>query len=709
MNALAQVLDFGVASRIAFSILFVLLILLFLYTFWYRLQIMFKTKGQKMRWDQPLRRVGLALKFAFGQYRMPQELAPGLLHMAIFYGFLTVSLRTIMLTIVLITGDSQFHLWILGPDNIVGQMYTLGKDIMTVVVATAAVVLIWRRLVTRPKRFEGAHNYEASAILLWIFLLMLSDFLVEASQLALEAHLGEAGGHWFMPFASLASGAFIGASQSTLALLWKTNVWIHITLVWLFLNYLPLGKHFHVITAIPNVFFQRLEPYGALATVHNIEEEFEKEEPSVGVKDLEDVSWKEIFDVYTCTECGRCVPQCPAFDTGKPLSLRDVNMSIKAHLYDKGPYITGRKKNPDGSEPVYEGQQLTGGAISTETLWACNLCRDCEERCPVFIEQIPRIVQMRQYLVMMEGDMPNELNNLFKGYERNSNPWNIGFDKRGDWITEDVNIPVMAELSAKEQEEIEYLFYVGCMGSYDDRSIKITKALIDILNAAGVKAAVLGPEESCCGETVRRLGNEFLGQVMVQQLVETINQYPIKNIVASCPHCFNTLKNEYPEFGGNWNVVHAQQLVAELIEGKRIDLKYPVNASISYHDSCFLGRYNNVYEAPRDIIGAIEGLQLKEPELHKSQGYCCGAGGGRMWLEEGKEKVNYHRFKQLDELGCDIIGASCPYCNTMLTDGSKGVDRDEDVKVKDVLELVVEAMNGPKKKGAPQEEPAPEG
>ena len=267
---------------------------------------------------------------------MPQELAAGLLHMAIFYGFLTVSLRTIMLTIVLITGDSQFHLWVLGTDNIVGQIYTLGKDVMTVAVAVAAVILIWRRLVTRPKRFEGAHNYEASAILLWIFLLMLSDFMVEASQVALETQLGGAANHWYMPFASMGAGAFGMAAESTLTWMWKTNVWVHITLVWLFLNYLPLGKHFHVITAIPNVFFQRLESYGALETKHNLEDEFEKEEPSIGVKDLEDVSWKEIFDVYTCTECGRCVPQCPAFDTDKPLSLRDVNLSMKAHLYEKG-------------------------------------------------------------------------------------------------------------------------------------------------------------------------------------------------------------------------------------------------------------------------------------------------------------------------------------------------------------------------------------
>ncbi len=694
-EALRRYLDLSTTSQIAFIVLFALLMLFFAYTIFYRYQLMMLAKKKDIRWDNIGERFWGMIKYAIGQYRMPQDIPAGILHMAIFYGFLTVSVRTIMLTIVLITGNSQFHLWIFGPDNLFGQLYILGKDIMTVVVAFSALWLAWRRVVTRPKRLEGSKTWEATLILFWIFTLMLTDYLVEASQIALERdHLKFIEGSvWFMPFASMGSYIFSGASASTLAMVWKVSAWIHITLVWTFLNYLPYGKHFHVITAIPNVFFRRLTPPGRLEPMPNLEEELEKEDPRIGLKDIQDMSWKQIFDVYTCTECGRCTVNCPAFDTEKPLSMRDVNNTIKHYLYEKGPYLLGKKTKPNGEDPEFDGPtQLVPEVLKPETIWACTLCRECEDRCPVFIEQVPRIVEARRYLTMMEGDFPQELNNVFKGFERNSNPWNLGFDKRADWITDDLDVKIMSELSDDERKEIEFLFYVGCMGSYDDASIKITKSLVKILNAAGVKFAVLGVEETCCGETARRVGNEFLGQMMIEQLVETLNGYGVKKIVTTCPHGYNTFKNEYPDFGGNYEVWHAHELVAKLISEGKIKLKHSIEGVITYHDSCFLGRYNEVYDAPREIISAIPGLTLKETERNRNMAYCCGAGGGRMWMEEKEPRINYRRFDELASTNANLIGTSCPYCNTMITDGSKARNKEDDIKVKDLLELVAEAM-----------------
>ena len=691
MQELSELLNFGAASRIAFSVVFAGLMLFFLYTMFYRLQLMMLAKAKEVRWDNLGARMVLMFKYAIAQYKMPQDLLPGLLHVAVFYGFLTVSLRTVMLTIVLITGDSGFDLWILGHDNILGQLYALGKDIMTIVVGVSVLWLAWRRVVTRPKRLKGIHTVEATMILLWIFVLMLSDYLVEASHIRLQGSLGiiaPDAGHWYMPFASLGTGMLSGMTNETLALVFKVNVWIHICLVWTFLNYLPYGKHFHVLLAIPNVFMGRMTPNGRLSPIKDIEQEFEKEEPRLGVKDLKDLSWKHLFDVYTCTECGRCVTECPAFDTDKPLSLRQLNMTIKEYLYKEGPALLATTTAEGG----HQGPQFTGEVIKTETIWACTMCRDCEQRCPVLIEQVPRIADMRRHLVMMEGDIPAELNNVFKGWERNSNPWNLGMDKRGDWITEGVDAPVFAEMSPEEQAQVEYLFYVGCMGSFDDRSIRITKSFIHILNKAGVKFAVLGMEESCCGETARRLGNEFLGQVMMQALVETINQYKVKKIVATCPHCFNTLKNEYPDFGGKWEVIHSHHLLADLIAQGRIKLTKAIDATITYHDSCFLGRYNDVYDEPRDLIRAIPGLKLAETRRHGHEAYCCGAGGGRMWMEEHQPRVNQKRFDELFETKPCLIGTSCPYCNTMVTDGAKAREQEENLKVKDLVELVEEAM-----------------
>lgn len=678
-------LNFGALSMWLFLGFTLVLVGTFMYSAYYRIQIM--ALGQPdNRLDNIPQRVWMAVKYGILQYKMPRELSSGLLHIFIFAGFMVLSVRTTLLfgQAVFGAGFDLHNIPLIG--GLVGGLYHYVKELVVIGVLIGVVGFMWRRMVSKPLRMQNIVVWEPVLILCWIGGLMIADILTEAGLHAADPTITA------LSLGGLLHGAF-GFSASTGAVLWEAGVWVHSMMVLIFLNYLPYGKHFHVITAIPNVFLSRTEPVGRLRPVENLEEKVEKmeEDPSivVGYKNVENYTWKEILDLYSCTECGRCMPQCPAWSTDKPLSLKRVNQESKKHLYERAPYLLGKKTKPDGTKCEYEGPQTAGGAISAETIWACTLCRDCEDRCPVNIEQVPRIVELRRYLTMFEGNMPEELNNTFRGWERNSNPWGLGYDKRGEWIDESVPVKTLAE-----NPDVEYLLYVGCMGSFDDRSTRVTKALCRILDKAGVSFGVLGMEEQCCGETARRLGNEFLGQMIVMANIEVMQGYNVKKIISFCPHCFNTMKNEYADMGMKFEEVwHAVDFVSHLIKEGRISLKADDLGTIAYHDSCFLGRYNEIYEQPRDLIARCGGT-VKDPSLHHNESFCCGAGGGRMWMEEEKPRVNDRRFAEIMSSTGEpkLIGVSCPYCLTMLVDGSKNADKEEYVQVKDVLELVADRM-----------------
>jgi Fe-S oxidoreductase len=513
-------------------------------------------------------------------------------------------------------------------------------------------------------------------------MLMLTDMGIDSARRALTISPGA----WSAPVASVLA-QFLNSSSAPGVYRW--SLWAHCLLILGFLNYLPFGKHFHIITSFPNVFFSRLGPHGRTEPIHDLESTMEKAMESgggLGVRQVEDQSWKMILDSFSCTECGRCVPQCPAWATGKPLSLRDVNISTRKHLMAKFG-VLGGKLPPAGSPDAWDGQPLTGGAIAEETVWSCTMCRDCEERCPVLIEILPRIVEMRRHLNMMESSFPPELNKLFTAIERQSNPWGISQADRGKWL-EGTEIRRMAD-----DPNVEYLFFVGCMGSYDARSIKTSLALAAILQSAGIRFGVLAEEECCNGETVRRLGNEYLAQSLIQANVETFERYKVRKIVTNCPHCFNTLRNEYPDFGGCYQVEHAVDLVARLLTEKRIRLQPGSSLPVAFHDPCFLGRYNAVFSQPRSLIHD-SGALLREPSLSQRQSFCCGAGGGRMWIEEHEPRVNTARFDEIYS-SCrqpSTIAVACPFCRTMLSDASKSRGKDEEVQVKDVVELVAERL-----------------
>ena len=555
------------------------------------------------------------------------------------------------------------------------------------------------------------------------------------------------------PAGSLFAVALAGVSRETLIVLAHAGFWTHASLVLIFLNILPYSKHFHVITGIPNVFFRNLEPRGRLPLVATsaeaigekvmkAAEEPEKAEP-VGISRVEQFTWKAILDFYTCTECGRCSDNCPAHKTGKLLSPKKLTLNLRDNLYGREHELleAKAKAESDGVNGVNgaphegaEGQpadtELSGGqtalgeaaageaasrelvpnVIHPDVLWACTTCRACEEQCPVMISYVDKIVDMRRHLVLVKGEFPNELGGPFQAMEVNGNPWNLARMDRANW-TEGLDIPMMSD-----NPKAKVLYWVGCAASYDDRAKKIARATARLLQAAKVDFAILGQEETCTGDPARRAGNEYLFAMLAEQNVATLNGYKdqggIKTIITACPHCFNTLLNEYPDFGAKFEVVHHTDYLLGLVAERKLKPKKAVNGKVVFHDSCYLGRYNDVYEQPRDILKSIPGVQLVEAEgWNKQKGLCCGAGGAQFWMEEqNKDRVNVKRTLQLIQTEAKTIATACPFCTTMISDGLKAHGKEESIRQLDVAELLLEscALDQPKKDRAPAQETAAE-
>ncbi len=633
--------------------------------------LLLKTAKPIDRFKNASERLCKAILFAFGQKRILSDAQTGFMHAFIFWGFCVLAFRTITLF-----GKGFTHTFLDSFTNsTIGQYYFIIKDVFVILVTVMIVYAAIRRLFIKPKRLDQSN--EALLILFFIFTLMVTDMVMDGVEFYVEgakvAFLGKA-----------FSGFFANMSVAARETVYTVSWWIHIITLLVFLNELPISKHFHVITAIPNVYFQNLENSGVIENVENLEELFESDDEDIplGISKITDLTWKQYFDLYTCTECGRCHEFCPTFLTDKPLSPKRLNDKLKHFLYDNQKTLLAGKGD--------ELPEIIGDVVSEDEIWDCTTCGRCETACPVFIENIPRIIDMRRKLVMVDSNFPSELQTAFTGMERNGNPWNIGMNKRFEWA-EGLDIPTMAEV--ENPEEIEVLFWVGCAGSFDERGKKISQAFAQILKKAGVKFACLGEEESCCGDFARRSGEEYLYQTLAMQNVETINEYKIKNIVTICPHGFNTLKHEYKEFGGEYNVYHHTEFIAKLIKENRIQLSGEVKKKITYHDSCYLGRHNGIYDEPRDILESISGVELKEPSLNREKGLCCGAGGGRMFMEEDRgSRINHKRLEDIKETANpEEICTACPFCMTMLTDAAKETG-DETLITRDIAEIVAEAI-----------------
>ena len=466
--------------------------------------------------------------------------------------------------------------------------------------------------------------------------------------------------------------------------------WTHLAVILVFGNFLPYGKHFHIITGLPDVYVRALPP--ASSALRKLD--LEREDAAFGAATVKDLSWKEGLDVYSCTECGRCQTHCPTYVTGKPLSHKEVNRALKQHLVEKAPELATlwRARDPAARETAAAALPPLSEVIPPATLWACTTCGWCETACPVFIENIPRLVDMRRQKVLVDADFPDEAARIFRNIETQGNPWGIGSNRRTEWC-QDLDIP-----RAGDGGSYEWLFFVGCAGAFDDRQKKVSRAIVQILRQAKVSFAILGEEETCHGEAARRLGNEYLYQTQAAASVERLNAHGVKKILVQCPHCLNTIKNEFPQFGGNYEVVHHTELIARLVaEGKLAVGPAALldGRPVTFHDPCYLARHNGVTEAPRQALAAA-GARLQEMPRNRRQGFCCGAGGGRMWLEERLgTRVNQNRVGEaattLGEAG-GVVAVGCPFCMTMIRDGVNETGREEKLRVHDVAEIVASGL-----------------
>ncbi len=658
--------------------------------------MMVGTSDKTMTWDfaSLKTRVINTVVYAFAQKKMARPggkyNAAGIAHIAIFGGFSVLLLNTIVLI-----GRGFVPEWslfgLLSHEHILGQLYSFIKDLFVAAVVLGTLLFFYYRLVKKPQRMTL--TFEGILILGIISTMMLAEFLYVASHGALlDLSAGrEVTWRWYEPIGS-GLGLLLGSEtfRSWLLVFESAGFWWHTGWVLLFLNLLPFSKHFHIITAVPNVFTASLAPRGQLPNVDDIEGKIEREE-AIGFGKIEDLSWKNYLDLYTCTECGRCSDNCPAFTTGKKLSPKHLTLALRDHLYDLEPHFLGTHGldsltttdtselhvhgNPPegGYHRKLESVNLIGDLIHPEVIWACTTCRACEEQCPVNISYVDKIVELRRHEMMIKNAFPADLAKAFRGMEVNGNPWNLPAMDRGGWSKGlgDEGFPIRF---LADHQDAEVVYWVGCAAEYDDRAKKVARSVAKLLSHAGVDFAVMGNDATCTGDPARRAGNEFLFQMMAQQNVETLNGYGVqkKTVITACPHCFNTLKNEYPSFGGKYDVVHHSEFLNGLIARGKLKPEKRIDAKVTYHDSCYLGRYNDVYESPREVLRAIPGIELVEVEYwNKNRGLCCGAGGAQMWKEEehGKERVNKKRTLQLLETGADKIASGCPFCMTMVTDG----------------------------------------
>jgi Fe-S oxidoreductase len=634
----------------------------------------------EVRWDHPGERLRTVLVDGFLQQRMVRrEFKPGVMHAALFLGFLSLLLRKLQL--IVIGYDETFTL-----PGAAGGAFAFFKDLVELAVVAAVAYAFYRRLVLKPARLEP--NREGLLILALISLIMLTDFAFDGFRFALlsGADAGIAHERSSAPVGGALASLFASLPAGTLETGYRLSYWLQMVTVFSFLVLLPVGEHFHIVTALPALFFRRGRPCNEVPAVDLetlMSDDGEAEEMKVGVRSVADLTWKDGLDAFTCTECGRCKDACPTFLTGKPLSMKWVNDSLKHHLLQQ------RKAVLAGGEAAAALPPLVPDVISEDTLWACTTCGYCEAACPIHLEHLPRFFRLRQHRVMMDGEFPHELKAVFHAYEVQGNPWGLPAETRGDWARE-LDVPVAK--SADDVAALDYLFYVGSAESFDPRGQKIARAFATLLARAGVRFAVLGPDEPSTGECVRRAGNEMLFQELAGKLVETLNGLGVKRIVTCDPHAFNSLKNEYPAFGGHWEVVHHSQLIARLLHEGRLPLEAR-EQRIVLHDPCYLGRHNAEFDAPRSVLAAATGRAPDECALHREKAMCCGAGGGRMWMEETiGQRINVLRTEQVLAGSPEVVATACPYCAVMLGDGLKSLGREAEVQVRDIAEIVAERL-----------------
>jgi Fe-S oxidoreductase/nitrate reductase gamma subunit len=696
---------------------------------------MLRSRKPDARFDHVGERIKAFFVYVIGQGRLLRWPYAGILHALIFWGFLVLLTAIVQGIIEAVWLGFRFDMVPIAP------VIAAAQDVFAVAVLTGVLMALVNRLVINPTRFRGSHRRDAVLILVWIGTLIVCMQLSVATLIA-EGNAPQALAH-FRPFASALSRLFtpVGADSSVLVGLHGLFFWAHLTLVFTFLVYLGYSKHLHIVSAAPNVFFKKVRPKGELPgldieAVMNAEDEADQH---FGPVTLEHFSWKDMLDLYTCTECGRCQTHCPAYNTGKVLSPKTLITDMRDHLYENiaggyaatthdahiaqghdlegrplpgaavmwttGDHESGARHDlPGHFQPSWIDPEqvaaaveknggdrpLFGGTIADETLWACTTCGACMDQCPVLIEHVPKIIEMRRHLVLDESRMPKQAETALRGIENVFNPYGLSHQTRADWAAD------LGVQFAADKPDAEYLYWVGCAGSFDDRAKTIATALVKILQAGNVDFAILGTEEKCNGDPARRIGNEYLFQERAKENVAVLSRYNVRKIIASCPHCFNTFANEYGEFGGDYEVLHHTQVIEQLLKDGRVTLDPAKRQeeTITYHDSCYLGRWNDIFAPPRDILEQIPGLKVVEMARNRNEGMCCGAGGGRMWMEEDQPRVNHKRVEQAAATEATKVATACPFCLSMFDEGIASKQIGDQLAVDDIAVYVARSLAG---------------
>ncbi|OGX61568.1 MAG: hypothetical protein A2189_05785, partial [Paenibacillus sp. RIFOXYA1_FULL_44_5] len=650
-----------------------------------------------------------------GQKKLLKDKKSGIMHVIFFYGFIMLQFGALDLI-----AKGLFGVHIPFPAY---SAFGFMQELTVALVLFFTGYATYRRYIEKLKRLKK--DWKSSIILFLLFFLMVFVLFSLTFERVWQGEAVSA----YAPLSSLLSLLFMGMKPAAAKVLFYLFWWLHLLDLLVFLVYVPQSKHFHLLMAPINVILRRTNSPGQLKSLNLDDEDAE----SFGVSKIEDFTQKQMIDFYACVECGRCTNVCPAASTGKWLSPMHMIVKMRDHLTEKGRALTSKSPwmpafafdqndvhqfNRDQTaapsiaveeitdiEPTIRSQKkswnktnlnvlemnLIGDVMTEDEIWACTTCRNCEDQCPVDNEHVDKIIDLRRHLVLMEGNIPSGGQRAMQNIERQGNPWGISRSDRAKWTEHigEASVPTV-----KQNPNFEILYVVGSMGSYDTRSQKVSEALVKLMHEAGVNFAILGNEEKNSGDTARRMGNEFLFQQLCKENIEIYQKYNVKKIVTACPHTYNTLKNEYPEFGLEAEVIHHTELLATLIQQGKLIPQFEVKERITYHDSCYLGRYNEVYEVPRNVLRAIPGVEVVEMERNRENGMCCGAGGGMMWMEETGKRINLARTEQALLVEPTVIASACPYCLTMLEDGTKLMEVDEKVKTRDIAEILADSVFG---------------
>ena len=611
-------------------------------------------------------RVGGLIVYVFGQSKMFKDLRAGLMHAGIFWGFLVLTIGTADIA----TGGAIQGLVSWPLDGTLWAVIVLSQNVVAVIVLVAIAYAFWRRLVVRPERLTLSRD--ALVILAMIGGLVAAELLATSFEAAWSGDVRGAlvSDAIAVPLRSL--------DRSVLDAGFGLTWWLHVGLIAAFLVYLPSSKHLHIATSFFNVYFRKLAPRGELPAM-----DLEREDQTFGVRTIADLGWKDLLDGFTCTECGRCQDACPAHATGKPLNPKEMvmgirHMTVKAErglpLIPDSPTVRETYGLADGPNAAAVAKPIVDDAIPYDAVWDCVTCGACVEACPVLIEHVDKIVDLRRNLVLEDSRFPSELSLAFRNMENAGNPWGEARSARLAWTKGlSFEVPTVAGLAAAGRlDELDVLYWVGCAAAFDERNRRVARAVVTCLRAAGIRFAVLGQEESCTGDPARRMGNEYVFQMLAAANIDTLKRYGMerRTIITACPHCFNTIGNEYGQLGGRFEIVHHSAYLRRLLDEGRLRVAQEAARSVTLHDSCYLARYNDVIAEPRDVLAAVPGIELREMDKSGRSTFCCGAGGGRMWMEETRgTRINVERSRQAVATGADTLVTECPFCMTMMRDG----------------------------------------